>query len=68
MASPRRRIGNYAQNVTDDPEGILKSVTKRTPPKNMNKVERDYYKGTGGRDSAAEAIEKVRRNKKRSGK
>lgn len=65
MASPKRRIGNYSQNVTDDPEGILKSVSRRNPPKNMNKTEKSYYRGTGGRDSAADAIEKVRSYKKK---
>jgi hypothetical protein len=64
MASKRR---NPAKKYTDDPEmqatlnGSSDNEAGATP---MDKTERDYFNGTGRRDSAVEAVRRARKANK----
>src|SRR5574341_2027252 len=69
-ACPERSMGkrvNPAAKYTDDPEmqktlsGESDNEAGATP---MNKTERDYFNGTGRRDSALAAIQKARKANK----
>lgn len=66
MASKR---GNPASKYTDDPEmqrvldGAGDNEAGATP---MDKTERDYFNGTGRRDSALEAVRRARKANKKA--
>jgi hypothetical protein len=60
----RLTIGNYSQDVTEDPEGILDSTSKQKPMGKPTKVQAAYLKGVDYRPSAVAALANIRAGKK----
>ena len=60
--NPVARVGGYAQEV--DSTGVDPSMQSTLYGTKMDKTEKDYVSGTGGRPSAMEAVRRARKANK----